>query len=90
MCELPENGQFEFRRRPNWSLSLQGVSVGFDEKRLTGAVFLEMAKAFDTAMVAYLVSVILVTIGTELGAVKQTGRLLSTFICSAVAGSVNQ
>jgi hypothetical protein len=48
-------------------------------------VFLEIATAFDTAMVADLVLVILVTTGTEVGAVKQTGRLLSTFICSAVA-----
>lgn len=49
-----------------------------------------MAKTFDTAMVAGLVSVILVTTGTELGAVNETRRLISTFICSAVAGSVNQ
>jgi hypothetical protein len=49
-----------------------------------------MAKAFDTAMVEDLVSVILVTIGTEFGAINETERLVSTFICSAVAGRVNQ
>jgi hypothetical protein len=49
-----------------------------------------MAKAFDMAMVIDLVSVILVTTGRELGAVNETERLISSFICSAVAGSVNQ
>jgi hypothetical protein len=51
---------------------LKGVSAGFDEKRLTSAAFLEKGKAFDTAMVADLVSVILVNTGTELGGVNET------------------
>jgi len=60
LCEvsgrvLLRNEQFGFR--PKYSTSLQlarlveRVSRNFDERRLTGAVFLDVAKAFDTVWV---------------------------------------
>jgi hypothetical protein len=52
---LLRDEQFGFR--PNHSTTLQlarrveGVNRNFDERRLTGAVFLDVAKAFDTVWV---------------------------------------
>ena len=44
--------QFGFRPRHSTSLQLAGlverITRNFGEKRLTGAVFLEVAKAYDT------------------------------------------
>jgi hypothetical protein len=47
--------QFRFRPKNNTTLQLyrlvERVNRNFDERRLTGAVFLDMAKAFDTVWV---------------------------------------
>jgi len=53
---LLRDEQFRFRPKHNTPLQLarlvERVSRKFDEKRLTGAVFLDVAKAFDTVLVA--------------------------------------
>jgi hypothetical protein len=54
-CGLLCDEQFGFRPKHSTSLQLaclvESVSRNFGEKRLTGAVFLDVAKAFDTAWV---------------------------------------
>jgi retron-type reverse transcriptase len=49
------NEQFGFRPRHSTSLQLAGlverITRNFGEKRLTGAVFLDVAKAFDTVWI---------------------------------------
>jgi len=53
---LLRDEQFGFRPKHSTALKLarlvERVSRNFDEKRLTGAVFLDVAKAFDTVWVA--------------------------------------
>lgn len=60
LCEVSERGvlrneQFEFRPKHSTALHLsrlvERVSRNSGEKRLTGAVFLDVAKAFDTVWV---------------------------------------
>jgi hypothetical protein len=52
---LPRNEQFGFRPRHSTTLQLarlvEGVNRNFDERRLTGAFFLDVAKVFDTVWV---------------------------------------
>jgi hypothetical protein len=51
-CGLIRDEQFGFRPRHTTSLQLarlvERITRNFGEKRLTGAVFLAVAKAFDT------------------------------------------
>jgi hypothetical protein len=51
-CSLPRNEQFGIRPRHSTSLQLarlvERITRDFGEKRLTDAVFLDVAKAFDT------------------------------------------
>jgi len=52
---LLRNEQFRFRARHRTSFQLarlvDRITRNFDEKRLTGAVFLDVAKAFDTVWI---------------------------------------
>jgi hypothetical protein len=52
---LLRDEQFGFRPRHSTTLQLadlvERVNRNFDERRLTGAVFLDVAKAFDTVWV---------------------------------------
>jgi hypothetical protein len=52
---LLRDEQFAFRPRHSTTLQLdrlvERVNRNFDERRLTGAVFLDVAKAFDTVWV---------------------------------------
>jgi hypothetical protein len=54
-CRLLHDEQFGFRPKHSPSLQLaclvERVTRNFGKKRLTGAVFLNMAKAFDTVLV---------------------------------------
>jgi hypothetical protein len=54
-CGLLGDEQFGFRPRHNTSLQLvrlvERITRNFGEKRLTGAVFLDVAKAFDTVQI---------------------------------------
>jgi hypothetical protein len=47
--------KFGFRRRHSWFLQLarlaERITREFGEKRLTGAIFLDVAKAFDTVCI---------------------------------------
>jgi hypothetical protein len=51
-CGLLRDEQFGFRPRHSMALQLarllERVNRNFDERRLTGAVFLDVAKSFDT------------------------------------------
>jgi len=53
--ELLQNEQFGFRPRNSTSLQLarlvERITRNFSEKRLTGAVFLDVPKAFDTVWI---------------------------------------
>jgi len=55
VCGLLRNEQFGFRPRHGTSLQLarlvKRITRNFGEKRLTGAVFLDVAKAFDTVWI---------------------------------------
>jgi hypothetical protein len=54
-CRLLRDDQFGFRPKHSTSLQLallvQRVTRNFGKKRLTGADFLDLAKAFDTVLV---------------------------------------
>jgi hypothetical protein len=54
-CGLLRNEQFGFRPRHSTSLQLarlvERITRNFGEKRLTGVVFLDVAKAFDTVWI---------------------------------------
>ena len=53
--ELLRDEQFGFRPRHNTSLQLarlfERITKNFGEKRLTSAIFLDVAKAFDTVWI---------------------------------------
>jgi hypothetical protein len=55
---LMRDEQFGFRPRHSTSLQLarlvETITMNFGEKRLTGALFLDVAKAFDTVWLDYL------------------------------------
>jgi len=54
-CGLMQDEQFGFRPRHSISLQLarlvERITRNFGEKRLTGAVFLDVGKAFDTVWI---------------------------------------